>query len=241
MKLEEQIKQERTGPLIAVIGATTPSKPYESMMGITIGYELRKNVEAYSGSLFTGGVEGVGIDIYTGIMKYCIDQVCKPGLRLVTAQLPDDKFFVLIPEYQFIHEGRKNPLLPIPYNPPREYELLASLSTRGYLDIQRGGQDMAERREILANVADVLIMVNGSAGTFDEGIKALLLGKPVIAMNYSGGAALLLSTLKENNFSKEFIKQLHLEDQDLKLINPDLISIANSPDEMIDYLTQYWE
>jgi len=241
MKLEEKIKQERTGPLIAVIGSTTPSKPYELGMGVTIGYELRKSIDPHNGSLFTGGVEGVGIDVYTGIMKYCIDQVCKPGLRLVQAQLPEDRFFVLIPEYQSIYEGRKNVGLPIPYNPPREYELLASLSTRGSLDIQRGGQDMAERREILAHVADVLIMVNGSAGTFDEGVKALGLGKPVIAMNYSGGAALLLSTLKENNFSKEFIKHLSFDQEELRLINPDLISIAHSTQEMIDCLTQYWK
>jgi len=184
MKLEE-ITAKHEHPIIGIIGATSPLPDYDSDDAYRLGYELRQVVDS-KGSLFTGGVSGVGIDVYRGIVDYCLEK----GV--------DDKFFVLFPNMDF--------------EPPQEYFKLAGKTKNGVLRVEKVGQDMEERRSYVGAVADLLVLVNGSVGTIDEALKGLFLGKPVICLQNSGGASDVLSRFKKGeieiplNVDKELIK-----------------------------------
>ena len=158
-------KREGRSPIIGVIGATFPTMPYKKHMGMKVGYVLRSYVEREEGSIFTGGVEGVGVDVYTGVTRFCIDEGIRRG------ELLEDGFFVLIPEN--IEVGSKETYRTMKYNPPDSYEALAQLSRRRELDIVRAGANMNERREKVAEVADVIITVNGGMGTLDEAVNKI--------------------------------------------------------------------
>src|SRR3989344_4806210 len=99
MKTEE-IRTKHEKPIIGIIGATSPLRDYTKEMGIELGYKLRGFLEGKQGSLFTGGVPGVGADVYEGISKYCEENNL------------EDRFFVLVPEDEFV--------------PPLEYFLSAA-------------------------------------------------------------------------------------------------------------------
>jgi len=184
MKLEEiTAKYER--PIIGIIGATSPLPGYDSNDAYRLGYKLREVVEK-KGNLFTGGVPGVGLDIYRGIVNYCVEN----GV--------EDKFFVLFPNIEF--------------EPPKEYFRLAEKTKNGILKVERVGNDMEERRSYVGAVADLLVLVNGSVGTIDEALKGLFLEKPVICLQNSGGAAEVISKFKGGeieiplNVNRELIK-----------------------------------
>ena len=55
--------------------------------------------------------------------------------------------------------------------------------------IRDAGRDMEERRYLLANLADVCIVIEGGPGTVDEINKARMAGVPIIAVSRTGGAA----------------------------------------------------
>lgn len=184
MKLEE-ITARHEHPIIGIIGATSPLPDYDSDDAYRLGYELRQVVDN-KGSLFTGGVSGVGIDVYRGIADYCLEK----GV--------DDKFFVLFPNMDF--------------EPPQEYFKLAGKTKNRVLRVEKVGQDMEERRSYVGAVADLLVLVNGSVGTIDEALKGLFLGKQVVCLQNSGGASDVLSRFKKGeidiplNVDRELIK-----------------------------------
>ncbi len=197
MKLEE-ITNKYEHPIIGVICATSPLPGYDSDDAYRLGYELRGVVDKL-GSLFTGGVSGVGIDVYRGIVDYCLEK----GV--------EDKFFVLFPDRDF--------------EPPQEYFKLAERTKNGILRVEKVGQDMEERRSYVGAVADLLVLVNGSVGTIDEALKGLFLGKQVVCLQNSGGAADVISKFKRGEI-------------DIPLnVNRELIKPFDTISEIVNYLS----
>ena len=197
MKLEE-ITSKYERPIIGIIGAASPLPGYDSDDAYRLGYELREVVDK-KGSLFTGGVSGVGIDVYRGIVDYCLEK------RV------EDKFFVLSPNIEF--------------ELPQEYFRLAERTKNGALRVEKVGQDMEERRSYVGAVADLLVVVNGSTGTIDEALKGLFLGKPVVCLQNSGGAAEVISKFKKGEI-------------DIPLnVNRELIKPFDSISEAVNYLS----
>ena len=194
-------------------------------MGMKVGYVLRSYVEREEGSIFTGGVEGVGVDVYTGVTRFCIDEGIRRG------ELLEDGFFVLIPEN--IEVGSKETYRTMKYNPPDSYEALAQLSRRRELDIVRAGANMNERREKVAEVADVIITVNGGMGTLDEAVNALKLSKRVITLPYTGGAARVLDKLRNPIGRRIRLASCGFGDVNVDF---DLIIPASSSEEMLAHL-----
>lgn len=228
----EEIRNDKQQPLIAVIGATFPTNEYKRDRGIEVGYLLRKYIDKREGTLFTGGVNGIGVDVYTGIIKYCVDYLKE------NRTMPDDRFFVLTPMYAYIPPTSKLSLEKKEYfEPPETYYALGAISKRESLEIVTAGEDLAERRNYLSKLADVLITINGGSGTFDEALGAIQNKKPVITMSYSGGAAFLLGEMKNPSqdvytFDKGIMKILG----DAGDIDTDLIYVASNTAEMIKHL-----
>lgn len=77
------INQEYPGIKIGVIGAATPTEGYASYLGEELGRRLRRYI-GEKGFIFTGGVAGVGVDVYRGICE--------------ESEEKGDRFFVLLPE-----------------------------------------------------------------------------------------------------------------------------------------------
>ena len=194
MKLESILPRYEL-PLIGVIGATVPLHGYNSLNCRMLGYKLRELVNG-GGTLFTGGVEGVGLDFYEGVSDYCEEHKT------------DDKFFVLFPEFNF--EVNKS------------YHDLAKKTKNKILAIEKIGKDFEERRSYLAMLVDKLIVVNGSDGTMDEALKSLYFNKEVYSMAGSGGAADILKEIKEGKREKlpflENLDNLYLSKSNEELI-----------------------
>lgn len=163
-----QIARKYEGPLIGIIGATEPLGDYDSDDIYRLGYELQRATEK-RGTLFTGGMPGVGIDVYKGIVDYCLER-----------NIPN-KFFILFPD--------------IGAEPDEEYFNLANKIGSPLL-VERAGIDMEERRSYVGAVGDVLVVANGSRGTLDEALKGMILGKEIVCLESSGAAAGVLSRLK---------------------------------------------
>lgn len=292
-------------PKIVVVGATAPTISYERADGIDVGYAIRKFLEGRKGSVFTGGVDGIGSDVYAGVLKYCIAEQTRTGKPV------DDRFFVVIPDtveyfksYGALADVSINPSVDIKTNPlknrrgirnwfaslrsnrqikpikdvspldytlplkdtrvvekvepqkpfllPYEvssiYELLSVLSSKGRLDVVRSGKNMFERREGLAQIADIFVVLNGGPGTSHEVHEGLKHGKKIITLPYTGGTAGTLADVKEGKIQ---VAETYDEDDsgygyrfsafkplDFSSFNPDLIEIANSVEEMIGKLEQ---
>src|SRR3989338_1652346 len=156
------LRQTRQLPIIGIVGATRPGRDYVSNLGYETGYELRKYVEQRGGTLFTGGVEGVGVDAYVGVLKFCLEP---------DGRVKDDRFFVLVPAFQSINTrlGTKR----FDYEIPASYSALAHLGPRGVLDSFVIDGDMEDRRRYVGEVADALVVINGSGGTLDETFQAV--------------------------------------------------------------------
>ncbi|MBS3149294.1 hypothetical protein J4455_01190 [Candidatus Woesearchaeota archaeon] len=193
-----EISEKYSAPIIALVGAMVPLPKYESDETKILGYELRKAI-GKKGTLFTGGVNGVGVDFYKGIVDYCKENSV------------DDRFFVLLPE-AFI-------------DPASEYMNLAK-QLNCHLKIERVGNDMEERRTYVAQLADKLVVVNGSKGTLDECVKGLFYGKEIICLENSGGAADVLAILKRGEISNESFN-----------LNLDLIKLFGSAVDAVKYLS----
>ncbi len=95
-------------------------------------------------------------------------------------------------------------------------------------------KDMRERKATMEKLSDAFIAMPGGFGTFEEIFEILVakqLGyhnKPVIFMNfdnYYSNLFKMFDTIYENKFAKEETKSLYF--------------IANSLDEMFDYLKSY--
>jgi len=227
MSTQEEIQQINQKPLIAVIGATMPNDPYVSSMGIYLGYALRESLDKHEGTVFTGGVDGVGADVYGGVVRFCFER----GMK--TSEVPDDKFFVLAPHGIVYGELGMERIFHYPI--PRSYTLLASLVKENGLTEYRAGQEMGERRKILAEIADVGIMLNGSGGTTDEALQILNHGKRIIVCPYSGGATRALMDLKNDNLTR-VQRRTRVKRQVLERIDPELIVVADNADEAITAL-----
>ncbi len=225
--LVERIRREKGLPLIGVVGATVPTAPYRPKIGQQVGYNLRAYNSTVGGALFTGGVEGIGVDVYVGIMRYCIDVAKRTG------DLKEDNFFVLVPTHTMapfsidLPRFRRKAIPPLlHYSPPAEYSVLGSLTPKGGLDVVRAGENMTERREYVGAVADTLVVVNGGDGTLDEVIQAMQLGKKIITLPESGGTAALLGTIKKKPADpglRQTLAKMRISEQE---INPDLIYVA---------------
>ena len=66
------IKNQLGSPVIGVIGATSPNYEYSSEMGFMAGYAARQFLGDKNGHIFTGGVEGVGVDAFLGVATYAL-------------------------------------------------------------------------------------------------------------------------------------------------------------------------
>ncbi|VVB80005.1 Uncharacterised protein [uncultured archaeon] len=246
----EPITIYKDSPRIGIIGATSPSRPYKTRHGFEAGYGIRKYLENHPGTVFTGGVEGIGSDAYAGVVKFCMD------VGIQTGNVPDDKFFVVIPNnLEYPDRLNKEKIVRIPYSPPHMYSLLARFLPKGKVEEVRAGKNMYERRLYLAAISDILVVVNGGPGTDHEAYTGLEAGKRVITLPYTGGTASILESVKKGEydptpkfpksglFSKfstldtgDFIKSLDPDPLNFKLVNPDLITVANSKEELVGEL-----
>ena len=84
---------------------------------------------------------------------------------------------------------------------------------------------MEERRSYLGAVADLLVLINGSVGTIDEVLKGLVLGKPVVCLQNSGGAADVISKFKRGEI------EIPLQ------VDRELIKPFESISEIVNYLS----
>ena len=79
----KKIRDQYPGIKVGIIGAAAPTKGYSPSLGIELGRRLRTYLKD-KGFVFTGGVSGVGVDVYKGVVEASNGQ--------------EDKFFVLLPE-----------------------------------------------------------------------------------------------------------------------------------------------
>lgn len=176
-KLTKNYMENKRNRLIAVIGASRPTKGYSSSMGRLVGYKLRESIKK-DDMIVTGGVRGVGLDVYRGVINYCKER-----------KISDDQFMLIYPE--------------ILIWPPLEYFDYAREINKG-LEIRIEGEDMLERREKLAEICDCAVVLNGGWGTLDEVWLFLLKKKPVFGLGYSGGAASYIKKLHDGKHVNNF-------------------------------------
>jgi len=122
---------------------------------------------------------------------------------------------------------------------PRKYDIIAD-RLGSSLDVARAGAEMGERREYLFNVSDVFVMMNGGFGTLDEAYGALRLGKRVITLPHTGGAASLLHDIASNKrLNPKLSSQLSMQGLDFDAVDPKNVTTAKSVDEAVSYLRKY--
>lgn len=189
--LIRSIRQRRRSPIVGIIGATSPdAEEYSPLMSILAAQQVHDFCEKHNGSVFTGGVGGVGIDAYTGI-----------AMKLRGNPNGDDRFFVLIPSQCQVHfqqHGRVISRL-VDYRHPFAYDHLATFIGSKKLDVAVAGRDMEERRRYVAEVADILVLINGSGGTLHESLCGLAKERPVLAISGTGGVADKLIRVKQGD------------------------------------------
>jgi predicted Rossmann-fold nucleotide-binding protein len=165
---------------IVVIGAQVPDYSYDSSMGIRVGNIIAKMMKK-GDVLITGGVEGVGLDVFTGF-----------GLT------PSKGTFECIIPKQTQSIGKNKEVINTPYHLPEAYQIVSKL-TKKTIQVISAGNNMAERREFLAKSVDIAIVMNGGIGTLHEAVMLLQNGIPVIAIPRTGGIAELLSAYIYND------------------------------------------
>ncbi|MFH1500457.1 MAG: hypothetical protein ABIE22_00755 [archaeon] len=225
--LVQKIRAEQGEPLIGVIGATRPSPEYRKATGMLVGSSLRKYLRWNPGVIFTGGVEGVGVDVYDGVAAF----LEKRFLKSFNA----DKFFVLVPELvaqkASVSDFLTGPVL-TEYQPPKEYFDIAK-KCGNELEVVRAGKDMTERREYVGRVADVLVAVNGGFGTLDESYQAMKQGTPVISLWYSGGGARDLTLIKQGKLPEKEKAKLAKFGINFEEVDRELIKAVDGHTDMI--------
>jgi hypothetical protein len=152
-----------------------------------------------------------------------------------SGDMPDDKFFVLIPQFRLQRFG--NLVQVSPASAAEAYYALASLSASQSLNVEYAGFDMRDRRRYFAELADTVVVVNGGAGTFEEAFNTLVQSKRVITFPESGGAARVLEQIKTRGISRSLAEELKEKGLSLDCIRTDLIYAAGSVDEMLEQLS----
>jgi predicted Rossmann-fold nucleotide-binding protein len=147
-------------PRVGVIGSGEYENLQNAKLSRLVGQTLRKFI-GNEGWLFTGGVGGVGYDVYRGILDYSKKK------RL------DDRFFALIPK-SYLAE---------------EYDELSAKTLGRHVRVEVFGYDWEHRRKGMSLVGDALIMIEGGGGTDDEARHSLRNQTPLITFPESGGAA----------------------------------------------------
>lgn len=194
-------------PAVGILGAQYPEYPYICKMGVEVGYLLRKYLPE-SGVLFTGGVQGVGEDVYGGIINYCIEY----GLE-------EDRFFVLVPKGDRPSEGY--------YKQTKRFSHKLEIIHQGETDIQR--------QEKMAEQGEVFIVVNGGYGTLNECVHAINRRRKIIVLPFTGGIAKEMAYAKIHgiNSLKQKLSEL---DHHSDVIDSSMIEIANSIEDIIKHL-----
>ncbi|VVB79861.1 putative lysine decarboxylase [uncultured archaeon] len=222
----EEIRKIHPSPIVAVIGATLPQRPYKREMGAEVGYHLRKYLEKTKGTIMTGGVYGIGVDSYLGIVKFCRER-----------KLSDDRFFTAIPETDLVEED--DCLWEVEYQLPEPYNELARYMSKSEVTSYRVGKTMEERRTGLAEIADAFVMVNGGQGTLDEALLGLTKGKKVIILEESGGVAANLKYIVESAVSPiTGISNVSIRGNDYNNIDPRNIFMVQNAQETVRTLAR---
>ena len=215
--ITEHIKTHYDHPIIGVIGSTLPRHPYQKAMGERAGFLLRQYI-ADRGTLFTGGVEGVGVDVHRGLAQYCLEH---------EGAIPPEKFFVLVPTHTI---SPKESYQPQPYTIPNEYLATHTSLSMLPLSIEHAGAHMGERRHYVGQVADLLVCLNGGRGTVDEAITGLSNNVPVIALPATGGAAQTLLAFRHPHYGDIHREQASKMSIDVSSANFDLLHQATLDD-----------
>jgi len=209
--LVAQIRLDYPGPLIGFLGATSPSSGYNPAATFLTSSLLRKKMQ--KGRMFSGGVEGVGVDAYFGAITRCLTEKEKTGVE------QDDRFFILIPIQ--------------PYNPPPAYHYLAQTIGKRGCQIVRAGESMYERRVVLAAVADIGIVFNGGHGTLHEAVVAMNNGVKIIAFEGSGGTAdKLCQAEREGEWAQADVYTMQC--WKIEITEPSSILVARTPEEAVE-------
>lgn len=217
----------KEGPYIAFIGATCPGEDYDAGLTMLTASLLRKDIK--NGTIFTGGVGGVGLDVQLGIVMRCMMEKEKTGTE------QQDKFFILIPTKHFVSFEQSGEVISSlePYEPPKGYNTLAKAVGRKEVFAVRAGTDMEQRRNLLAEVADVCIVCNGGYGTLHEAILALNAGARVIALRGTGGAAEKIAIANTHgDWTFQVVKCF--EKEAFTLPDPSLALVAETPAEAVE-------
>lgn len=190
-ELLKTIRQNYPSPIVGIIGSTAPDESdYSPLMSIMVAQQVHDFCNAKKGSCFTGGVGGVGVDAFMGI-----------ALKAKGKPIGSDRFFILIPEqYAFAYEKHgEEHIGMLDYNPPYAYNHMAQYIGKDRCNTIVAGEEMSARRRYVAQVADILVMVNGSGGTLHEGLLGLSGGKPLIVVSGTGGMADVLAECKRRD------------------------------------------
>lgn len=188
-KTLEEIRQRFPSPIIGVIGASNPDYDYSPQMGIIAGFMIAKRCHEQGGSIYTGGVDGVGSDVFTGVALYC----AKHNVKI--------PFFVMIPSgYERIVYDGDAPVDSeiLPFELSTSYTAIAKITETDLQEVITG-KEMSERRLYVAKGGDLLIVINGSTGTMDEAKLAVRHSKDVIVVKSTGGAASAISRWIKND------------------------------------------
>lgn len=206
-KSVKDIRQRYNGPIVGIIGSTSPSYGYVPALGTMVGFNVCKVLSKYENSaIFTGGVEGVGLDAYTGISMYRIankDSMCK--------------FFTLIPDTTKRRILNTKEYEDVPYDLPYEYSMVSRFAemngVKDTLSIVRAGHGMAERRDYVGAIPDVVILMNGSNGSMAEALCTLDNDIPLLVLPSSGSSEMIRCIKEKTKFysySREEIEEFKI-------------------------------
>src|SRR5947207_839694 len=127
------IKSQLRGKVIGVIGSTSPTSPYRGHMGFLVGYMLQEML-GDKNTLLTGGVEGVGVDVFCGYAAH------KSSGNFV-ALIPHTVEYPVMDEFNGHIFDTKPQYTSVPYALPDEYMVIAQ-TTNTLIKEVRGGKDM---------------------------------------------------------------------------------------------------
>lgn len=156
----ESVLTKYKSPRIGVIGGSY-IRSENAELCESIGSNLREFI-GDKGWLFTGGVGGVGVKVYRGVVTYSQQNKLK------------DRFFALLPRGRIAGAS---------------YDRLAEKISKIEVTNERCGTSWAERRQAMSKVGDVLIMVEGGGGTANEAYHAIRNHTPLISFYQSDGTS----------------------------------------------------
>ncbi len=182
----------------------------------TTGRSLREFLEGRNGSIGSVGRGGLALDLYKGVVQVCTERNLSGGEKA------DDRFFLVLTSDR--RGGRE--ALPAPFRS------LAAETSDGPSVITAGPR---RYRDQLADLADILVVVNGGSGALRQANKVLMKHKPVLAVESSGGAARLLGAIRTSGrLSASLRKMLDDEGIDLETIPQSAVHPVQSEVDLID-------